>query len=240
MARFSADRWPFRRGERRDPFSRVARGDLDILMPPQHDVSDSRQIAARERIEVLVSRLRPGGLDAGSREVLNNMINALADQEVARLLAERDERQSVGEILIGLAKKQVARRRPRYDADLTRMQHAHEALAVTFRALTGRELDQLRTPFPRKVDGDPVGSSFGPVDITDDWERSGAAAADEPDSADVPGSAGFADLDDPADPAGPAGPSIHQSWEFGSDSTLPTWNGGSNPSKSADTSSDPH
>ncbi len=227
MPRFPAGWWPRRRRERRDPFSHVARGDLDVLMPPPYDVSDARQQAARARIETLVSKLQPGGLDAGSREVLNNMINAVADQEVARLHAERDERQSVGEILIGLAQKQLARRRPRYDADFARMRHAHEALAVTFQALTGKELRDLRAPFPRQADNDPVGSSFGPVDITDSWTRSADATpgpesgAPGTEASEVPDIPIFGPYPDPDDV-----PRISEN--------------GKRPPQGADTSSDPY
>jgi hypothetical protein len=180
MPRFSADRWLAgrrQRSERRDPFTQIDPGDLDVQMPPPYDTSDSKQQAARARIEALVGKLQPNGLDAGSREVLNNLINAVADQEVARLEAERDERQAVGDLLIGLAKKQVARHRPKYDEDFLAMRHAHHALGVAFKALTGKEIEDLGTPYPRKVDNDPVGSSFGPVDLSESWFKSDHAAA---------------------------------------------------------------
>ena len=249
MPRFSADRWlggRRKRSERRDPFSQIDPGDLDVQMPPPYDTSDAKQQAARARIETLVGKLQPGGLDAGSREVLNNLINAVADQDVARLEAERDERQAVGDILIGLAKKQVARHRPRYDEHFLAMRHAHHALGVAFKALTGKEIEDLGTPYPRKVDNDPVGSSFGPVDITESWFRSGDAAAEESGDAvaeEEPDAAGKPPPPDPpAPPAGspPDDPVIGRQWSVGPGDLPPVYPNGLRPGQGVDAISDPY
>jgi hypothetical protein len=232
MPRFPVGWWPRRRNPHakgRDQPIHVGTGDLDVLMPPPYDVSDSKQDAARSRIEKLVSQLQPGGLDAGSREVLNNLINAVADQEVSRLQAERDERQAVGEILIGLAQKQVARHRPRYDADVLATHHAHEALAVAFEALTGRKLKDLRAPFPRQPDNDQVGSSFGPVDITDSWIRSDEAAAKDA-AQDGP----------PVQDGQPNSPTIRLPLNSSSESKPQVSDNGQHPKQDADTGSDPY
>ena len=140
----------FRRHRRNDPFNRTKHGDLDLLMPPPYDMSDVGQREARQRVETLIGQLQPGGLDGNSREVLNNIINAWMDQELARLASQRDERQAVITMLIGLAREEVSRRKYRYEADYARVQHARQTLAITYRELTGKELDEdFASPYPR-------------------------------------------------------------------------------------------
>jgi hypothetical protein len=172
--------WPIRRRPGNDPFTRATHGDLDIVMPPPHDMSDTTQARARAEVEELVRRLQPGGLDAGSREVLNNLINARADQAVARLEAERDERQSVGEILIGLAREEAARRKPLYDADLARVMQAREALEIAFTELTGKTTIGPFAPLPQRVDDGPIMSTLGTVDTSDAWTNPDGTRADPP------------------------------------------------------------
>jgi hypothetical protein len=123
--------WPFKGGRRADPFTRATLRDLDIAMPPRYDTFDDAHGSNRANVEGRIGRLQPNGIDSGSREVLNNLINALADQAAARLDGGRDDRQAVGEVLIGLARQQAARRKPRYDADLTRAWLAYGALRET-------------------------------------------------------------------------------------------------------------
>src|ERR1700761_8923924 len=138
-----------RHHRRNDPFRRSKHGDLDILMPPPYDDSDANQRQARQRVEELIGRLQPGGLDGNSRDVLNNLINAWMDQELARLDSHHDERRAVVEMLIGLAREEVARRKHRWEADYARAQLARQTLAIAYRQLTGEELDDLRSPYPR-------------------------------------------------------------------------------------------
>jgi hypothetical protein len=172
--------WPIRRHPRNDTFTRATHGDLDIVMPPPYDMSETTQAQARAEVEQLVRRLQPGGLDAGSRDVLNNWINARADQAVARLEAERDERQSIGEILIGLAREETARRKPLYDADLARMMQAREALEITFTELTGETTIGPFAPLPQRVDDGPITSTLGTVDTSDAWTHPDGTRADPP------------------------------------------------------------
>ena len=47
--------------------------ELDRITPPTYDMSLGRHEQARAEIAELVDRLQPGGLDARSREVLNNL-----------------------------------------------------------------------------------------------------------------------------------------------------------------------
>src|SRR5690348_14499881 len=93
----------------------------DRMTPPAYDLSPGHQEQAKAEIAELIERLRPGALDAGSREVLNNLINARTDAQLAELDAARDERKAVVDNLVALAAEQVARYKPRYDADLARV-----------------------------------------------------------------------------------------------------------------------
>ena len=149
---------------RRRSYSRGVRGELDLQMPPPYDMDPPRQREDREQVEQLIANLA-GGLDAGSREVLNNLINDLTDQSIARLRAERDNRQAVSDILEGLAREEVARHKPRYDADAARVHQAGLALAVTFQELTGLSIDEVTPPRPPRAEPEPLASTLGPVDV---------------------------------------------------------------------------
>jgi hypothetical protein len=162
-------RWSRRRSRRpRDPLLRRARpGGLDIARPAPHDMSDAEQARARARIEDLVGRLQPRAIDAGSREVLNNLINSWMDQANARVNGHHIEQTAVSAMLIGLAREEVTRRRSRYEADYARAQHACRTLAVTYQRLTGREMTDLPSPHPAHVDEQVLASTLGAMSWTD-------------------------------------------------------------------------
>jgi hypothetical protein len=141
-------------------------GELDLEMPPPYD-SAQGQARDRQQVESLIAMLQ-GGLDAGSREVLNNLVNDQAEQAIAELRVERDNRQAINDILEGLAREEVARRKPRYDADLALVHQAGVALAVTFKELTGLDLEEISPPRPSPVDKPTLESTVGPVDVSDD------------------------------------------------------------------------
>jgi hypothetical protein len=168
-------RWsPLRRRRPRDPLLRRARpGDLDIARPAPHDMSDAEQARARARIEDLVGRLQPRGIDAGSREVLNNLINSWMDQANARVNGHHIEQTAVSAMLIGLAREEVTRRRSRYEADYARAQHACRTLAVTYQQLTGREMTDLPSPHPAHIDDQVFASTLGAMSWTDTGPRPG-------------------------------------------------------------------
>jgi hypothetical protein len=159
--------WPLkarpagRRPHRNDPFTRATHGDLDIVMPPPYEMSRDQQVEALAWVEELLQRVQPGGLDAGSREFLNNLINAWCDEAIARLDAERDERQAVADVLIGLAGEEAARSKPKYDVDLTRALHAREALESALEALTQKRTGDLRESRPPRLDDGPLESTLG-------------------------------------------------------------------------------
>jgi hypothetical protein len=161
-------RWRLPGRGRGSAFLRIAGGDLDIAMPPPYDMSDAAQRQARQTVEKLLGQLRPDGLDGNSRDVLNNLINDWIDQDIARLSAHRAEWTAVSRILIGLAREEVARRQPRYDADYSRAQRARQALAVTYQQLTGKDLADLPSSPPRRDDPGPVGSTLGHLVLPED------------------------------------------------------------------------
>jgi hypothetical protein len=151
--------------------SQLTRGsgqDLDRVTPPTYDMSVDRHDQARAEIAELVARLQPGALDSGSREVLNNLINARTDAQLAELDAARDERQAVVDNLVALAAEQVARYKPRYDADLARVGQTGSALAATYEALTGRTSTEFVPPRPRRAGDGPIESTLGPIDLSHD------------------------------------------------------------------------
>lgn len=90
------------------------------------------------------------------------------DQAVARLESEREERQAVGEALIGLARQEVVRRKPRFDADVDELRQSLEALEVAREALTGRRRIGPFSPPPDLPTTRPLGSTLADVDLA--WE----------------------------------------------------------------------
>jgi hypothetical protein len=142
--------------------------EIERLTPPTYDMSVARHEQARAEIAELVGRLQPGGLDSGSREVLNNLINAWTDSQLAELDAARDERLAVVDNLIALASEQVARYKPRYDADLARVGQTGSALASTYEALTGQKSSEFVPPRPPRVNDEPIKTTLGPIDLSDD------------------------------------------------------------------------
>jgi hypothetical protein len=143
-------------------------GPEDRMTAPTYDMSPGRQEQARAEIAELIERLRPGALDANSREVLNNLINARTDAALAELDAARDERQAVVDNLVALAAEQVARYKPRYDADLAQVAQTGSVLAATYEALTGRMPTEFVSPRPRRAGDGPIESTLGPIDLSDD------------------------------------------------------------------------
>jgi hypothetical protein len=203
---------------RRDPFTRAKHGDLDIVMPPPYDMTDHGQRQARQRVEEMIRELQPGGLDGNSRDVLNNLINAWMDQEIARVRGHRDEREAVGIMLTGLAREEIARRRQRYEADYARAQHDRQALAIAFRELTGAELADLGSPHPDHRPGGPLRSTLGPADLPGTPDDAAGPAGEPPDqhagNAGGPagkglGATGMIRDFPPPPPAGSAGPTAN-------------------------------
>jgi hypothetical protein len=141
---------------------------LDRITPPTYDMSLGRHEQARVEIADLIGRLQPGALGPRSREVLNNLINARTDAQLAELDAARDERLAAIDKLAAHAAEQVARYKPGYDADLARVAQTGAALAATYEALTGRTPTEFVPPRPRRIHDGNIESTLGPVDLSDD------------------------------------------------------------------------
>jgi hypothetical protein len=164
-------RWLGARKSRRTVRGPAASGPeqgLDRITPPTYDMSLGRHEQARAEIAELIERLQPGALGTSSREVLNNLINARTDAQLAELDAARDERLAVIDNLVALAAEQVARYKPRYDADLARVGQTGSALAATYEALTGRPPTEFVPPRPRRAGDGNIESTLGPIDLSDD------------------------------------------------------------------------
>ena len=150
------------------------------MAPPPYAMSRAAQQEARQRVEHLIARLQPGGLDDNNRDVLNNLINAWTDQQLAELDAERDQRQAYVDAMVGQAAEQVARYKPRYEADVARVTQATAVLAMMYEELTGRQATEHIPPRPRRTDDLPIESTLGPVDISDDRDILRGPEVDDP------------------------------------------------------------
>jgi hypothetical protein len=157
-----------RRRTARSPLTPGQAQEIDRITPPTYDMSTGRHDQARAEIAELIERLQPGALDAGSREVLNNLINARTDAQLAELDAARDERLAVVDHLVAHAAEQVARYKPRYDADLARVGQTGSALATSYEALTGQTATTFVPPRPRRAGHEPIESTLGPIDLSHD------------------------------------------------------------------------
>jgi hypothetical protein len=162
--------WARRLGKRRvDPFTRASRDGLDLLTAPPYDMSEEIRTTLDAEVREMVQRLLPGAVDAYSRDALDDWIEARAEQLVARLDSEREERQAVWEALVGLAKEEATRRKSRYDVDLDDLLRAQHALEVAREALThARGIGDL-APRPAPPDREPIRSTLGKVDIDAGW-----------------------------------------------------------------------
>jgi hypothetical protein len=150
---------------RRAVFARLPDKPLDLLKPPPYELSARRQQDDRAQVEGLIDSLKPNGLDANSREVLFNLVNALAEQALAELDAERDERHAIGRVLVGMASEELTRRRHRFDADATAAHHAAAALALAYEAMTGRNASEYLPAGPTGTTWERLESGVGAIDL---------------------------------------------------------------------------
>lgn len=157
--------WPLSRRNRHPaPFTRVGNQDLDLIKPPQYEISPLlSHEQARIRVKELVDSIGDG-LDAGSRDVLNNLINAWTDEGLAELDSHRDERKAVADALVGLAAEQVARYEPPYLADLAKVEHTAAALLMTYGELTGEAPRKFVPPSQPRDLARPIESTVGSIE----------------------------------------------------------------------------
>jgi hypothetical protein len=128
MARDRRHRWYARFGRRSSPFLRFR--NLDWWMPADYPMGPPTSIGRqREVVRQLAAGLSPGAVDEGTGEVLHNLVNAWADQELALVDADHQGRQAAADSLVGAAAEVVAQREPRYLADQAEVARTQRALA---------------------------------------------------------------------------------------------------------------
>jgi hypothetical protein len=169
MAR-ALPQWARRLGKRRvDPFTRASRDGLDLLATPAYDMSEAIRTTLQTEVRELVQRLLPHAVDAYSGDALDDWIEARAEQLVARLDSEREERQAVWEALIGLAKEEATRRKCRYDLDVDNLLRAQHALDIAREALTQQPGIPRLSARPVPPDHGPIRSTLPKIDIGPGW-----------------------------------------------------------------------
>jgi hypothetical protein len=190
-------RWvPRRWRRRRGAFSRLESQDLDLLMLPQYSAPVEEQHRQREDVRQLIAAAGWESFDAGTREFLNNYINAMADRSVAELGGRRDDALALADAYIALAAEKVAWFGAPYNADLAQVALATDTLTVTFENLTGRSADELVRSGVRRIMKDPIASTLGPIDIFNDIVSREDAGAEEPAESEAPAEA----VQKPSDP----------------------------------------
>ena len=160
--------WPTRWRRSRGAFSRLESQDLDLLMLPQYPTPTDEQRGQRAQVEHLIAEAGRESFDAGTREFLNNFINAQADKSVAELRGLRDDALALADAHVAMAAEKVALFQAPYEADLAQVAQSADALAVTFEELTGRPAHEFVAPSPRRITQGPIVSTLGAIDISDD------------------------------------------------------------------------
>src|SRR5262245_26189648 len=101
--------WPVARWPGRSPFARLHRKQgLDLAKGTPYEVQLQQPSLTPTVIEEWVDRLG-GGADPQVRQVLDNLIDAWTDQELAALDGHRDDRRAECNAIVALAAEQVAR-----------------------------------------------------------------------------------------------------------------------------------
>jgi hypothetical protein len=153
-------------------------------------------------VHQLIESLKPNALDAGTREVVHNFINARVLRSLKEIESLRTERLAIARVLVGMANEEVARRHPGYEVDFARVSHARTALADAYEKLTGRPAAEFVAAAPPQAGDGPKHSTVGAIDLhlsdPTTWpvrRRAGAPKADaKPDP----------DMELPRDPDMPA------------------------------------
>ncbi|MFY1659710.1 hypothetical protein [Micromonospora sp. WMMD1274] len=149
---------------------------LDLVKPPGYELDESWRAEIRAQVLQRIESLKPGAIDAGTREVVHNYINAQVQQSLKAVEGMRDERRAIARVLVGIADEEVARRKPRFDVDFARACHAIAAAAIAFEKLTGRPATDYLAAAPERAGDRPLYSTVGRIDLGLDEP---AAAPDE-------------------------------------------------------------
>lgn len=175
-------RRPFsRRTGRRFVFAHPPAEPLDLVKPPSYEPPVEWVEKAKADIVDLVEKLKPGAVDAGSREALHNLVNERIEQAINDLDEASGDRLAIASVLVAMASEEVSRLHPGYLDDVAGAGHASTALADTYEELTDRKADESVPAGPAWVGHDELSSTFGRIRL-----RSASPTDAQPPSDDRP------------------------------------------------------
>jgi hypothetical protein len=175
-------RRPYRSGKgSRLRFAGPPTHPLDLVKPPDYELDESWRDETKVEVGRLIDSLKPNALDAGTREVVHNFINARVLRSLKEIESLRAERRAIARVLVGMANEEVSRRLPGYETDFARASHARAAVADAYQKLTGRPASEFLAAAPDRAGGRPLHSTVGGIDLhLDDpltWLESGRGRA---------------------------------------------------------------
>jgi hypothetical protein len=138
---------------------------LDLVKPPDYELDETWREQTRADVARLIDSLKPGALDAGTREVVHNFINARVLRSLKQIESLRAERRAIARVLVGMADEEVARRKPGFDVDFAQASHATTATAIAFEELTGRSAAEYVPAAPARLGEGPLHSTVGRIDL---------------------------------------------------------------------------
>ncbi|GAB2568271.1 hypothetical protein Aab01nite_43670 [Paractinoplanes abujensis] len=159
-------RRPYSSGKRgRATFAGPPTHPLDLVKPPDYELDESWRDETKTEVGRLIDSLKPNALDAGTREVVHNFINARVLRSLKEIESLRAERRAIARVLVGMANEEVSRRLPGYEVDFARVSHARTAVADAYEKLTGRSAEEFLAAAPERAGGRPLHSTVGGIDL---------------------------------------------------------------------------
>jgi hypothetical protein len=156
----------YRSGKRsRATFAGPPTHPLDLVKPPDYELDESWRDTTRAEVGNLIDSLKPNALDAGTREVVHNFINARVLRSLKEIESLRAERRAIARMLVGMANEEVSRRVPGYEVDFALASHARTAVADAYEKLTGRSAAEFLAAAPDRPGGRPLHSTVGGIDL---------------------------------------------------------------------------
>ena len=167
MKRFPGlGRRAYQTGRRKHPiFAGAPTQPLDLVKPPDYELDESWRDETKVEVTRLIDSLKPNALDAGTREVVHNFINARVLRSLKDIESLRAERRAIARVLVGMANEEVARRLPGYEVDFARAAHARTAVADAYERLTGRPAADSLPIAPARSGEQPLHSAVGGIDL---------------------------------------------------------------------------
>ena len=138
---------------------------LDLVKPPDYELDESWREETLADVKNLIESLKPNALDAGTREIAHNFINARVLRSLKDIESLRAERRAIARVLVGMANEEVARRLPAYEVDFARVSHARTAVADAYEKLTGRPAAEFLAAAPARAGDGPLHSTVGGIDL---------------------------------------------------------------------------